>query len=128
MYLRSLSTILIACGISILLVSILRGSDTISLSKTITSNKPIKIFKGIWPPRNVYLSLATNNCKVCVQLISNDNILKEWRNTSGFIDRIEIMKRGYAYLLITPSSKNKNYTSFILKKVMSDIFKKEAKK
>ncbi|HDJ89467.1 MAG TPA: hypothetical protein ENG40_02075 [Thermoprotei archaeon] len=100
---KSISIILIVFGIGIIVAEIFRGyvSDTAS-GEGLIEGQPIRILEGIWSPRKVYLNIKVYGGSVDILFYSNGIVLKRWNNTTGFIDRIDILRRGRSYILIMP--------------------------
>ncbi len=100
---KLIAFILIACGLGLLIASLIRGYFSYSIDQEyVFKGESIKVLKGIWSPRNIYLSVNVNKGELDIFLYSNGKIVKSWKSTNGFIDRANINVRSYSYLLLRP--------------------------
>ena len=109
---RALAVALIACGIGLLVSSLIRGYTTWTNNESIPCimGKSFKLLDGVWAPRNIYLNVVVERGEADIKLYSNGKFLREWNNTNGFIERLQITERGHSYLLIKMIKADRNCT------------------
>ena len=99
--LRALAVILVACGLGLLLAVVARSStEVISLEVKFAKGftRSLRVLEGVWAPRDVYMVVVAEGCRVDAVLYSGGRVLGEWRNSSGFITRVSLRRREYSYL------------------------------
>jgi len=75
---KILAIILVACGIGILLATIVRGYNTMTLKASVSViGESRKVLEGIWASREVYLNVIIRGGKIDVSLYSNGKLLKK---------------------------------------------------
>jgi len=109
--LRALAVILVACGLGLLIAAVARSStEVISLEVRLARGftGSLRVLEGVWAPRDVYMVVVAEGCKVDAVLYSGGRVLGEWRNSSGFITRVSLRRREYSYLqLVGPGAECK---------------------
>ena len=106
---------MLACGLGLLLASLVRGSKTLTIEElaTLGNERSLNFLEGVWAPRSIYLNVVTEDCRVNASLYSARRLLKKWSNSRGFISRLSIKDRVWSYLTITSAKPGENCKVFV---------------